>query len=160
MVVSAFGETVITGNRKMPATPVNNPVREADRLWNNALEKGRSSWVHCAPAPVQGATGHPAPHFRPERCLGQPGRRFKTSARVAWHLRKRLGGNDRGFDVSAAEPQTSRATCVGEHREPLSWRISRQTVASPLHHASRLTPHVSFLWWISNSVPSGSRMVT
>jgi inosine-uridine nucleoside N-ribohydrolase len=45
---SPFGETVITGNRKMPMTPVNNPVREAYRLWNNALEQGRSSWDQVA----------------------------------------------------------------------------------------------------------------
>ncbi len=45
---SPVGETVITGNRKLPASPVNNPVREAYRLWNNALEKGRSSWDQVA----------------------------------------------------------------------------------------------------------------
>ena len=27
---------------------MNNPVREAYRLWNNALEKGRSSWDQVA----------------------------------------------------------------------------------------------------------------
>jgi inosine-uridine nucleoside N-ribohydrolase len=45
---SPVGETVITGNRRLPATPSNNPVREAYRLWNNALEKGRSSWDQVA----------------------------------------------------------------------------------------------------------------
>jgi hypothetical protein len=45
---SPVGETVITGNRKVPETPTNNPVREAYRLWNNALEKGRSSWDQIA----------------------------------------------------------------------------------------------------------------
>ncbi|MHC1769946.1 MAG: hypothetical protein AB9869_37630 [Verrucomicrobiia bacterium] len=45
---SPVGETVITGNRKLPASPVNNPVRESYRLWNNALEKGRSSWDQVA----------------------------------------------------------------------------------------------------------------
>ena len=45
---SPVGDTVITGNRKLPATPANNPVREAYRLWNNALEKGRSSWDQVA----------------------------------------------------------------------------------------------------------------
>jgi len=45
---SPVGATVITGNRKLPATPANNPVREAYRLWNNALDKGRSSWDQVA----------------------------------------------------------------------------------------------------------------
>lgn len=45
---SPVGETVITGNRKLPGTPSNNPVREAYRLWNNALKKGRSSWDQVA----------------------------------------------------------------------------------------------------------------
>lgn len=45
---SPFGETVITGNQKLPTTPAENPVREAYRLWNNALEKGRSSWDQVA----------------------------------------------------------------------------------------------------------------
>jgi hypothetical protein len=45
---SPVGETVLTGNRKLPATAPQNPVREAYRLWNNALEKGRSSWDQVA----------------------------------------------------------------------------------------------------------------
>jgi len=45
---SPVGKAVITGNRKLPLSPVNNPVREAYRLWNNALEKGRSSWDQVA----------------------------------------------------------------------------------------------------------------
>ena len=32
----------------MPQTPVDNPVREAYRLWNDALSAGRSSWDQIA----------------------------------------------------------------------------------------------------------------
>lgn len=41
---SGYGTTVLTGNRLLPSTPPDNPVREAYRLWNNSLENGRSSW--------------------------------------------------------------------------------------------------------------------
>ncbi len=47
---SSAGKAVLTGHRRLPATPEHNPVREAYRLWNNAgcLEKGRSSWDQVA----------------------------------------------------------------------------------------------------------------
>jgi inosine-uridine nucleoside N-ribohydrolase len=48
MYFSPYGTTVITGNRLLPATPADNPVREAYRLWNNALNTGRMSWDHIA----------------------------------------------------------------------------------------------------------------
>lgn len=41
---SSAGHDIITGNKKLPSTPVNNPVRKAYELWNNALTTGRSSW--------------------------------------------------------------------------------------------------------------------
>ncbi len=72
---SPVGETVITGNRKLPATPKNNPVREAYRLWNNAIEKGRSSWDQVA---VLYAA-------RPQLFETQPGRmRHTTGPNVVW----------------------------------------------------------------------------
>ena len=46
--VSPSGEDVVTGHRLLPRTPVDNPVREAYRLWNDALTKGRSSWDQVA----------------------------------------------------------------------------------------------------------------
>lgn len=46
--VSPSGEDVVTGHRLLPQTPVDNPVREAYRLWNDALVKGRSSWDQVA----------------------------------------------------------------------------------------------------------------
>jgi hypothetical protein len=46
--VSPEGEKIITGSRLLPQTPENNPVREAYRLWNNALGTGRSSWDQVA----------------------------------------------------------------------------------------------------------------
>ena len=46
--VSPSGEDVVTGHRLLPQTPVDNPVREAYRLWNDALTKGRSSWDQVA----------------------------------------------------------------------------------------------------------------
>jgi hypothetical protein len=45
---SPDGSDVQTGNRLLPATPENNPVREAYRLWDNCLKKGRSSWDQIA----------------------------------------------------------------------------------------------------------------
>ncbi len=39
---------IITGNKKLPSTPLNNPVRKAYELWNNALTTGRSSWDQLA----------------------------------------------------------------------------------------------------------------
>lgn len=40
----SLGKTIITGNRRLPKTSQDNPVREAYRLWNNALQTGRYSW--------------------------------------------------------------------------------------------------------------------
>ena len=40
----SIGKEIITGNKKLPLTPMNNPVREAYKLWNNALKTGRYSW--------------------------------------------------------------------------------------------------------------------
>jgi hypothetical protein len=48
LYVSPSGKAVITGNRRLPKTPKNNPVREAYRLWRNALANGRSSWDQVA----------------------------------------------------------------------------------------------------------------
>ncbi len=45
---SGEGESIITGNKKLPSTPLNNPVRKAYELWNNALITGRSSWDQLA----------------------------------------------------------------------------------------------------------------
>jgi hypothetical protein len=45
---SGEGEAIITGNKKLPSTAVNNPVRKAYQLWNNALNTGRSSWDQLA----------------------------------------------------------------------------------------------------------------
>lgn len=47
-IFSPDGADVTTGNRLLPATPENNPVREAYRLWSNCLQKGRSSWDQIA----------------------------------------------------------------------------------------------------------------
>jgi hypothetical protein len=72
---SPVGETVVTGNRKLPAAPANNPVREAYRLWNDALEKGRSSWDHVAVLYA----------VRPEMFEVQPGMmRHVAGASVVW----------------------------------------------------------------------------
>lgn len=72
---SPVGETVITGNNKLPATPANNPVREAYVLWNNAIEKGRSSWDQIA---VLYAA-------RPELFTVEPGKMSHASgANVVW----------------------------------------------------------------------------
>jgi hypothetical protein len=72
---SPVGETVITGNRKLPATPANNPVREAYRLWNNALEKGRSSWDQVAALYAA----------RPQLFEVQPGRmRHISGPNIVW----------------------------------------------------------------------------
>jgi hypothetical protein len=46
--ISGAGTDIITGNRKLPLTPSNNPVRKAYALWNNALIHGRSSWDQIA----------------------------------------------------------------------------------------------------------------
>ena len=40
LYVSPSGEDVVTGHRLLPQTPVDNPVREAYRLWNDALVEG------------------------------------------------------------------------------------------------------------------------
>jgi hypothetical protein len=46
--ISPVGEDIITGHRLLPKTPESNPVREAYRLWHNALVEGRSSWDQLA----------------------------------------------------------------------------------------------------------------
>ncbi|MBN2294732.1 MAG: hypothetical protein JXM70_20050 [Pirellulales bacterium] len=46
--MSPSGKKVKTGNRLLPKTPKNNPVREAYRLWKTALTDGRSSWDQIA----------------------------------------------------------------------------------------------------------------
>jgi hypothetical protein len=48
--VSPAGSEIITGHRLLPATPVDNPVREAYRLWGTgtAITEGRSSWDQVA----------------------------------------------------------------------------------------------------------------
>jgi hypothetical protein len=46
--LSGAGTNVITGNRKLPSTPSDNPVRKAYELWNHALTNGRSSWDQIA----------------------------------------------------------------------------------------------------------------
>ncbi len=45
---SPAGADIITGHRKLPATPAENPVREAYLHYDSALEKGRSSWDQLA----------------------------------------------------------------------------------------------------------------
>lgn len=46
---SGVGSDVITGNIKLPKTPMNNPVRKSYEMWgNNALKNGRSSWDQIA----------------------------------------------------------------------------------------------------------------
>ena len=42
-----IGAPIQTG-RALSATPADNPVREAYRLWDNALENGRASWDQTA----------------------------------------------------------------------------------------------------------------
>jgi inosine-uridine nucleoside N-ribohydrolase len=44
MYFSEAGEKILTGNRKLPLTPENNPVRESYRRWRTALVEGRPSW--------------------------------------------------------------------------------------------------------------------
>jgi hypothetical protein len=46
--ISPSGADIITGHRRLPTTPATNPVREAYRLWNDALTNGRSSWDQVA----------------------------------------------------------------------------------------------------------------
>jgi hypothetical protein len=48
--ISPAGSEIITGHRLLPATPVDNPVREAYRLWGTgtAITEGRSSWDQVA----------------------------------------------------------------------------------------------------------------
>lgn len=46
--ISGAGTEIITGNKKLPSTPSNNPVKKAYALWNNALIHGRSSWDQIA----------------------------------------------------------------------------------------------------------------
>jgi hypothetical protein len=48
LFISGAGSKVITGNKKLPSTPANNPVRKAYEWWNNALAEGRSSWDQIA----------------------------------------------------------------------------------------------------------------
>lgn len=48
LYISDAGKDVITGNRKLPSAPRDNPVRKAYELWNNALTTGRSSWDQVA----------------------------------------------------------------------------------------------------------------
>lgn len=56
LYISSAGEDIKTGNRKLPLTPVENPVRECFRLWVEpgakphapALVEGRSSWDEIA----------------------------------------------------------------------------------------------------------------
>ncbi len=47
-VFSGLGENITTGNRKLPDTPDENPVKEIYSLWNGAIEKGRHSWDQVA----------------------------------------------------------------------------------------------------------------
>jgi hypothetical protein len=48
--ISPAGTEIITGHRLLPATPEDNPVREAYRLWGagTAITEGRSSWDQVA----------------------------------------------------------------------------------------------------------------
>jgi hypothetical protein len=46
--ISPSGKDIQTGHRLLPQTPASNPVREAYRLWGNALTNGRSSWDQVA----------------------------------------------------------------------------------------------------------------
>jgi hypothetical protein len=46
--LSWYGKDIITGNKKLPMTANNNPVKQAYHLWNNALVSGRSSWDQLA----------------------------------------------------------------------------------------------------------------
>lgn len=50
LYISPAGSEIITGHRLLPATPVDNPVREAYRLWGTgtAITEGRSSWDQVA----------------------------------------------------------------------------------------------------------------
>lgn len=45
---SDAGENILTGNRKLPATPEQNPVREIFKLYHDCLTKGRPSWDEIA----------------------------------------------------------------------------------------------------------------
>lgn len=45
---SGEGHEIITGNRKLHLTPVNNPVRRAYELWYKAYTTGRPSWDQLA----------------------------------------------------------------------------------------------------------------
>jgi len=42
LYISGFGKAK-TGNKKLPATPETNPVKQAYRLWKNSLAEGRNS---------------------------------------------------------------------------------------------------------------------
>ena len=46
--ISTAGKDVLTGHELLPQTPDNNPVKEIYRLYNGALENGRSSWDQIA----------------------------------------------------------------------------------------------------------------
>lgn len=47
-IFSGIGRDIITGNRLLPDTPDDNPVKEIYALWNGAIEKGRHSWDQVA----------------------------------------------------------------------------------------------------------------
>ena len=97
---SPVGETVITGNRKLPGTPANNPVREAYRLWNNAFEKGRSSWDQVAVLYVA----------RPQRFEVQRGRMRHTSGpNVVWEGK---AGDAKHFRAQPKIPESALAGMI------------------------------------------------
>lgn len=49
MYFTGAGKFILTGNKKLPSTPRNNPVRRVYELWGtNALVNGRSSWDQIA----------------------------------------------------------------------------------------------------------------
>jgi inosine-uridine nucleoside N-ribohydrolase len=45
---SSAGTDVLTGHKLLPQAPNHNPVKEIYRLYNNALQNGRSSWDQIA----------------------------------------------------------------------------------------------------------------
>lgn len=45
---SDAGSRILSGHQSLPATPADNPVREAYRLFDDALTKGRPSWDQVA----------------------------------------------------------------------------------------------------------------
>ena len=48
VIFSGLGRDIITGNKKLPNTPKDNPVKEIYTLWNGAIQKGRPSWDQIA----------------------------------------------------------------------------------------------------------------